>query len=68
MLERAECSVVTKRSNRSVGETVERLKSVIEARSFTLLRSSITAPQPNELVCRYRDEARPFGKPAVARR
>ena len=38
MLERAEDSVVTRRSSRSVAETVDRLKDVIEARSFTLFR------------------------------
>ena len=38
MPERAESSVVTKRSNGPVAETVERLKGIIEARSFTLLR------------------------------
>jgi uncharacterized protein (DUF302 family) len=38
MSERAESSVVTERSSRSVAETVERLTRVIEARGFTLFR------------------------------
>jgi uncharacterized protein (DUF302 family) len=38
MLESAQSSVTTKRSSRSVAETVERLKHFIEARGFTLFR------------------------------
>src|SRR5215475_9829477 len=38
MSERAQASIVTKRSGKSVGETVDRLKDVLETRGFTLFR------------------------------
>ena len=38
MLERAQSSVITKRSSKSVAETVDRLKRFIAVRGFTLFR------------------------------
>ena len=38
MFEDAQSSVITKRSSRSVAETVDRLKQFIEVRGFTLFR------------------------------